>query len=104
MTAAGEGVRLIGTDLPATSVSHRLTSAPPICWPHRWTSGSPNCAGATTGIGPSRADPVGAAVPAGVDAAMRAFAGLIGRQRLTAAFALFALFALLAMILGWPAS
>jgi nickel/cobalt exporter len=104
MTAVGDGVRLTGTDLPATSVSHRLTAYPPdlLASPLdqrtaqlRWTPAGP---GVGHPASSSRADPVSAAVPAGVDAATRAFTGLIGRQRLTAAFALLAL--ILALILG----
>jgi nickel/cobalt exporter len=59
MTAVGDGVRLTGTDLPATSVSHRLTAYPQICSPPPLTSGPLNCAGP-----PPAPQPVSATPPA----------------------------------------
>ena len=107
VTAAGQGVELTGSDVPARSVSGRLTSYPTdlLASPLtrraatvRWTRAANQSAAASTSrdLGTPATTP-GATFGA-VDTATRAFTALIGRQQLTLPFALLAL--LLAIGLG----
>jgi nickel/cobalt exporter len=100
IAATGARVTLVESDVPRSSLSHRLTTYPADLLQSplerrtahlRWTATSP------VATPQHIVDSVGAA-PRGVDAATRAFTGLIGRQRLTVAFGLIAL--LLAVALG----
>jgi ABC-type nickel/cobalt efflux system permease component RcnA len=105
ITAVGDGVAFVGSDVPSTSLSRRLTTYPADLLQSpvdrrtarlHWRSAG--AAAAADGSAVVGLDPVTAAAPRGVDSATRAFTDLIGRQRLTVTFTLIAL--LLAMALG----
>jgi ABC-type nickel/cobalt efflux system permease component RcnA len=102
ITAAGDRMRLLGSDAPATSVSARLTTYPAnlLTSPldQRQASftvqpGGPPLQGASA---PAAAP--SSPLPRGVDQATQAFTSFVGRHRFTAAFALVAL--ALSLLLG----
>jgi nickel/cobalt exporter len=102
ITAAGDRMRLVGSDAPATSVSARLTSYPAnlLTSPldQRQASftaqpgGPPLQGGSAPAVAPS------SPLPRGVDQATQAFTSFVGRHRFSAAFALVAL--ALSLLLG----
>jgi ABC-type nickel/cobalt efflux system permease component RcnA len=102
ITAAGDRMRLVGSDAPATSVSARLTTYPAnlLTSPldQRQASftvqpGGPPLQGASA---PAAAP--SSPLPRGVDQATQAFTSFVGRHRFTATFALVAL--ALSLLLG----
>jgi ABC-type nickel/cobalt efflux system permease component RcnA len=102
ITAAGDRMRLVGSDAPTASVSARLTRYPAnlLTSPldQRQTSftvqpgGPPLQAGSATTAAPS------SPLPRGVDQATQAFTSFVGRHRFSAAFALVAV--ALSLLLG----
>jgi nickel/cobalt exporter len=102
ITAAGDRMRLVGSDAPATSVSARLTSYPAnlLTSPldQRQASftaqpgGPPLAGGSAPAVAPS------SPLPRGVDQATQAFTSFVGRHRFSATFALVAL--ALSLLLG----
>lgn len=96
VTAVGDGARLVASDVPAVSVSARLTSYPqdllrsPLDQRSAMLRVAPGGAAAS---GPSSRPEgrVTTALPRGVDRATRAFTTLVARHHLTVPFALVAL-------------
>lgn len=104
ITAAGDGTTVTASDVPATSVSARLTSYPrdllrsPLDQRSASVSLRPGGARlATPGSAPAPGR-AGSALPLGVDRATRAFTGLVARERPGLAFGTAAM--LLALLLG----
>jgi len=102
ITAAGDRMRLVGSDAPATSVSARLTTYPAnlLTSPldQRQASftvqpGGPPLQGASAPAAAASSPP-----PRGVDQATQAFTSFVGRHRFSATFALVAL--ALSLLLG----
>jgi ABC-type nickel/cobalt efflux system permease component RcnA len=102
ITAAGDRMRLVGSDAPATSVSARLTTYPAnlLTSPldQRQASFTVQPGGPPLQGGPAPAAAPSSPLPRGVDQATQAFTSFVGRHRFTAAFALVAL--ALSLLLG----
>jgi ABC-type nickel/cobalt efflux system permease component RcnA len=102
ITAAGDRMRLVGSDAPTTSVSARLTTYPAnlLTSPldQRQASFTAQPGGAPLQGGPASAVAPSSPLPRGVDQATQAFTSFVGRHRFSAAFALVAL--ALSLLLG----
>jgi ABC-type nickel/cobalt efflux system permease component RcnA len=102
ITAAGDRMRLVGSDAPATSVSARLTTYPAnlLTSPldQRQASFTVQPGGPPLQGGPAPAAAPSSPLPRGVDQATQAFTSFVGRHRFSAAFALVAL--ALSLLLG----
>jgi ABC-type nickel/cobalt efflux system permease component RcnA len=102
ITAAGDRMRLVGSDAPATSVSARLTT-----YPANLLTSPLDQRQASFTVRPGGPPRLGASAPAaapssplprGVDQATQAFTSFVGRHRFSATFALVAL--ALSLLLG----
>jgi nickel/cobalt exporter len=102
ITAAGDRMRLVGSDAPATSVSARLTTYPAnlLTSPldQRQASFTVQPGGPALQGGPASAAAPSSPLPRGVDQATQAFTSFVGRHRFSAMFALVAL--ALSLLLG----
>jgi nickel/cobalt exporter len=102
ITAAGDRMRLVGSDAPATSVSARLTTYPanlltsPLDQRQAFFTVQPG--GSALQGGPAPAAAPSSPLPRGVDQATQAFTSFVGHHRFSAAFALVAL--ALSLLLG----
>jgi len=102
ITAAGDRMRLVGSDAPATSVSARLTTYPAnlLTSPldQRQASFTVQPGGPPLQEGSAAAAAPSSPLPRGVDQATQAFTSFVGRHRFSAAFALVAV--ALSLLLG----